>query len=275
MAIKRTNIYKNHCYLPLHVFCGDQLIVSMLRPSNIDGAKYAGAILKLLVERVRKAWSDVRIVFRGDCGFARSHILYWCERNNVDYIVGMPSNARLQVLAKPETEEARKAFEATKEKQKLFGSFDYAAQTWNTQRRVVVKAEHDSKGANPRFVITSLSEPSEVIYSEKYCVRGDMENHIKQLKLDLHSDRNSCSNFYANYFRVLLSSLAYILITTLRNTHLKCTKFAKAYCNTIQLKLFKIGAVVIRNSRRVKLFLSSAFTRKEDFVTAVQSLVPT
>lgn len=267
--------YKNHCYLPLHVFCGDQLIVSMLRPSDIDGAKYAGAILKSLVARIRESWPDVRIVFRGDCGFARSHILHWCERHNVDYIVGMPSNARLQALAKSWVEEARSAFEFTGEKQKLFNSFDYAAQSWNTQRRIVVKAEHNSNGANTRFVVTNLSESSQVIYSEKYCMRGDMENHIKQLKLDLHSDRNSCSNFYANYFRVLLSSLAYILITELKNTHLKYSKLAKAYCNTIQLKLFKIGAVVIKNSRRVKFLLSSAYTMQKDFITALQSLVPT
>ena len=100
---------------------------------------------------------------------------------------------------------------------------------------------------------------------KKYCKRGDMENHIKQLKLDLYSDRNSCSKFYANYFRLLLSSLAYILITELKNTHLKPTKLAKSYCGIIQLKLFKIGAVVIKNSRRVKFFLSSAYTMQKRF----------
>jgi hypothetical protein len=266
--------YKNHCYLPLHIFCGDQLILSMLRPSDIDGAKYAGAILKLLVERFRETWADVRIIFRGDCGFARRHILHWCERNNVDYVVGMPSNVRLHGLAKTWVKKAEDKFKATGEKQKLFADFNYAAQSWKTKRRIVLKAEHNSNGANTRFVITSLSEYSEIIYSEKYCMRGNMENHIKQLKLDLHSDRNSCSKFYANYFRLLLSSLAYILITELKNTHLKTTKLAKAYCGIIQLKLFKIGAVVIKNSRRIKFLLSSAYTMQKDFITAVQSLVP-
>ncbi len=267
--------YKNHCYLPLHVFCGDKLILSMLRPSDIDGAKYAGAILKLLVERFRKAWPDVRIVFRGDCGFARTHILHWCERNNVDYVVGMPSNTRLQALAKPWIEEAESKFKATEEKQKLFADFNYAAHTWRKERRIVVKAEHNSNGANTRFVTTTLSESSQIIYTEKYCKRGDMENHIKQLKLDLHSDRNSCSKFYANYFRLLLSSLAYILITELKNTHLKYTKLAKSYCGIIQLKLFKIGAVVIKNTRRVKFLLSSTYTSQKDFISAAHSLVPT
>lgn len=266
--------YKNHCYLPLHVFCGDQLVVSMLRSSDIDGAKYAGAILKLLVERFRKAWNDVKIVFRGDCAFARRHILHWCERHKVDYVVGMPSNVRLQALAKTLVEKAEDKFNATGEKQKLFSHFNYAAQTWKTERRIIVKAEHNFNGANTRFVLTSLPESSEIIYTKRYCKRGDMENHIKQLKLDLHSDRNSCSNFYANYFRLLLSSLAYILITELKNTHLKATKLAKSYCGILQLKLFKIGAVVIKNSRRVKFLLSSAYTMQKDFISAVQSLVP-
>ena len=159
--------YKNHCYLPLHVFCGDQLIVSMLRPSDIDGAKYAGTILKLLVEKFRETWADVRIVFRGDCGFARRHILHWSEKNNVDYVVGMPSNVRLHALANTWIEKAENKFKATGEKQKLFADFNYAAQTWNTQRRIVVKAEHNSNGANTRFVVTSLSESSEIIYTEK------------------------------------------------------------------------------------------------------------
>ena len=241
--------YKSYCYLPLHVFCKDQLITSMLRPSNIDGAKYAGAILQLLAKRFREVWSNVKIVFRGDCAFARRHILHWCERNNVDYVVGIASNSRLQTLAKPLIESAKRDFETTKEPQKLFDNFHYGASTWKNERRIVVKAEHTSNGTNTRFVVTNRTETNEILYSEKYCLRGDMENNIKQLKLDLYSDRNSCKSFYANYFRLLLSSLSYILVTEFKNTHLKSTKFAKAYCGTIRLKFFKIGAIVLKSTR--------------------------
>lgn len=267
--------YKDHCYLPLHVFCKDQLIVSMLRPSNIDGAKYAGAILRLLVKRFREAWSDVKIMFRGDCGFARRQIFHWCENNNVDYVVGMPSNSCLYSLSKSLIELAQKNFEDTKEKQKLFDDFVYEAGSWKNKRRVVVKAEHNSNGSNTRFVVTNRDESNKELYSENYCLRGDMENHIKQLKLDLHSDRNSCKDFYANYFRVLLSGLAYILITELKNSHLKFTRLAKAYCGTIRLKLFKIGAIVLQNTRRIKFLLSSSCPYQKDFLAAVQSLAPT
>jgi len=267
--------YKDYCYLPLHVFCKGQLIVSMLRPSDIDGAKYAGTILQLLVKRFRQVWPNVRIIFRGDCGFARKHILHWCEKNYVEYVVGMPSNARLQTLAKSYIDLAKKDFENTKEKQKLFDEFDYEAGSWKNKRRIIVKAEHNANGPNTRFLVTNKTESAEILYSEQYCPRGDMENHIKQLKLDLYSDRNSCKRFYANYFRLLLSSLAYMLITELKNSHLKLSKLAQAYCSTIRLKLFKIGAVVIKNSRRIKFLLASSCPNQQYFILAAQSLVPT
>ncbi len=267
--------YKEYCYLPLHVFCGDKLIVSMLRPSDIDGAKYAGAILKLLTKRFRETWPNVKIMFRGDSGFARRHLLCWCENNDVDYLVGMPANSRLQNNAKHFAEQAKINFSATKEKQKLFGEFYYEAGTWKNKRRIIVKAEHNAMGSNTRFVVTNLADSPDMLYSKKYCLRGDMENKIKQLKLDLHSDRNSCKGFYANYFRVLLSSLAYILLTELKTSHLKLTRLAKAYCGTLRLKLIKIGAVIIKNSRRITFFISSTHPHKDDFITAAQSLVPT
>lgn len=267
--------YKNYCYLPLHVFCGDQLIVSMLRASDIDGAKYAGAILKLLVQRFREAWPNVKITFRADSGFARPRILHWCEKNAVDYIVGMPSNSRLNKMAETIIVSVEKDYKATQCKQVLFDDFQYKAGSWKNERRIIAKAEHHSNGANIRFVVTNCDESAIVLYSEKYCLRGDMENKIKQLKLDLYSDRNSCKNFYANYFRLLLSSLAYILITELKNTHLKLTKLVKAYCGTIRLKLLKIGAIVLKNTRRIKFLMPSTYVHQNDFIVAAQSLVPT
>jgi len=257
----------------MHVFCGEQLIVSMLRPSDIDGSKYAGAILKLLTDRFRQAWPEVKILFRGDCAFARRHILHWCENNGVDYVVGMPGNMRLQKIATPLAEKAKTDFYATQEKQKLFEGFYYAAGTWKSSRRIIVKAEHNANGPNTRFIVTNLMGGPEMLYSEKYCLRGDMENYIKQLKLDLRSDRNSCKDFYANYFRVLLSSLAYILITELKTKHLKLTKLARAYCGTLRLKLFKFGAVVFKNSRRIVFSLSNSHPHQQDFIAAFQSLV--
>lgn len=264
--------YKHYCFLPLHVFCGNQLLVSMLRPSNIDGAKYAGAILRLLVKRLRQAWPTVNIIFRGDCAFARKRIFYWCEQNNVTYITGFPANARLQKLTKSLTEKAEEQYKATQEKQRLFIEFRYAANTWNQERRVIAKAEHHDNGANLRFVITNMEAEPETLYDEGYCPRGDMENGIKQLKLDMFSDRNSCTDFLANQFRLLLSSIAYILVSELKRSHLLKTPFRNAYCRTVRLKLIKIGAIILKNTRRIQVLLSSTCPYQKEFLIAVDSI---
>jgi len=267
--------YKHYCFLPLHVFCGKHLLVSMLRPSNIDGAKYSGAILKLLVKRFRQVWPKVNIIFRGDCAFGRKRILYWCENNGIQYVTGISGNKRLQELAKPLMQLAKEQYEKNSEKQRLFSEYQYSANSWKNSRRIVAKAEHHEHGTNLRFLVTNMSQPAQELYDDHYCPRGDMENGIKQLKLDLHSDRNSCSDFLANQFRLLLSSIAYTLITELQDLHLGSTQFKKSYCGTIRLKLFKIGAVILKNSRRIQVLLSSSCPYQKDFISAAESLVPT
>jgi hypothetical protein len=173
--------YKEHCFLPMHVFCGDRLLVSYLRPSNIDGAKHTGAILRLLVKRLRQAWPEVKIIFRGGSAFARKRILHWCEHNNVSYMTGMSGNATLKKQAQALEEKAKKQFETTCEKQRLFEGYTYQAKSWKTARKVIAKAEHHQHGTNLRFIITNLKDlTSEELYDKHYCPRGDMENGIKQ-----------------------------------------------------------------------------------------------
>ena len=251
--------YDDHyCFLPLYVFCGDQLLVSYLRPSNIDGARHAWAILSLLVKRLRKAWPKVKIIFRGDSGFCRWRMLRWCEHHGVYYIVGLAKNLRLNEMAKSLLDRASRQYEQTGEKQRLFGEIHYAALTWDRARRVIVKAEHTEQGSNPRYVITNLEGNPQELYDEVYCARGEMENRIKEQQLDLFADRTSCTKWWANQFRLLLSSLAYLLLEAIRRLGLKGTELARAQCGTIRLKLLKIGAVIRRNSRRVYFHLSSA-----------------
>ena len=267
--------YKEHCFLPLHVFCGDRLLVSYLRPSNIDGAKHTGAILRLLVKRLRQVWPEVNIIFRGDSAFARKRILHWCEHNNISYITGVSGNATLKKYAQALEEKAEKQFEATNEKQRLFETYTYQAKSWKTARKVIAKAEHHQHGTNLRFIITNLTNlTSEELYDKNYCPRGDMENGIKQLKLDFYSDRNSCSNFLANQFRVLLSSMAYILLDELRRSTLSKTELKKAYGGTIRLKLLKIGAVVLKNTRRIQVLLSSHYPHQKTFNSVAKQLLP-
>ena len=266
--------YDHYCFLPLYVFCGDQLLVSYLRESKIDAAKHAWAILALLVKRLRKIWPKVKITFRGDSGFCRWRMLSWCERHGVDYIVGIARNQRLNALAQPLLIQAQDAYEESGDKQRRFDEFFYAAGTWDRRRRVLVKAEHTARGSNPRYVVTNLTGSPQQLYDTVYCVRGDMENRIKEQQLDLYADRTSCHDWWPNQYRVLLSALAYVLLNTIRRIGLKGTELARAYVGTLRLKLLKIGAVVLRNTRRVQLLLSSAHPHQDLFALAAARLTP-
>ena len=126
----------------------------------------------------------------------------------------------------------------------------YGAETWKNERMIIVKAEHNSKGENPRFICTSLVGDPQSLYENVYCARGDMENRIKDQQLYLFADRTSCTTWNANQFRLLLSGMAYTLIYAIKRLALKGTKLENARCDSIRLKLLKIGAVIIRNTRQ-------------------------
>ena len=250
--------YDNYCYLPWYVFCGRHLLVNYLRPNGIDAARHSWAILSLLVKALRAHWPQVEIVLRcGDSGFCRRRVLRWCEAHGVGYIVGIAQNSRLRGKAEELLERAEQDYQATGEKQRQFGSVHYGAHTWDRERRVIVKAEHTALGSNPHFVVTNLKGTDGYLYDRMYCARGDMENRLKDQQLDLFADRASCHRFSSNQFRQLLSALAYTLIEGLRRLALGCTTLAKASPNRIRLTLLRIGAVVVRNTRRIRLLLSS------------------
>ena len=264
--------YDNYCYLPLYVFCGRDLLVSYLRPSNIDGAKHAWAILSLLVKALRQRWPKVKITLRADSGFCRWRMLDWCERHRVDYVVGIARNSRLQAQVSEWTTLSQQLFDLTNKKQRLFASTWYAAKTWNQKRRVIVKAEYTRLGSNPRFVITNLTLTDRYIYDKLYCARGDMENRIKDQQLGLFADRTSCHSWWANQFRQLLSGLAGVLFEGLRRLSLKNTILSQASPQRIRLTLLKIGAVIIRNTRRIRLLMNSAYPHQSLFQQVVHSL---
>jgi len=255
--------YNGYCFLPLYVFCGEQLLVAYLRSAKHDAALHAAAIMKLLTRRLRQAWPDVRLVFRGDSGFCRRRLLSWCERNGVDYIVGLQKNSRLLAMAASWREQAQAAFEHHGTPQRVFGEFTYQARTWRKARRVVAKAERTAQGPNPRFILTSLPEAPQVAYEWIYCARGEMENRIKECQLGLFADRTSCHLWWPNQFRLLLASLAYVLMERLRNIGLIGTDWARTQTSTLRCKLLKVGAVIVRNTRRIRFFISSAFPYRD------------
>jgi hypothetical protein len=266
--------YDHYCFLPLYVFCRDQLLVSYLRPSKIDGAKHAWAILALLVKRLRAVWPKVKIIFRGDSGFCRWRMLSWCERHDVGYIVGIAKNQRLNAIPARLQRDAQDCHAELGAKVRWFSEFRYAAGTWDRGRRVIAKIEHTSQGGNPRYLVTNLDGAPQVLYDKLYCARGEMENRIKENQLDLFADRTSCHRWWPNQFRLLLSSLAYILLESIRRLALKDTELAQVYVGTLRLKLLKIGAVILRNTRRIRFLLSSACPYQQLFFLVAAKLAP-
>lgn len=264
--------YDHYCFLPLYVFCKDQLLVSYLRPSNIDGAKHTWAILSLLVKKFKKQWPDVEIVFRGDGGFCRHKMLDWCDSNSVKYIVGTTNNNILKGMIEDEMEQMSQKHKETQLPQRCFKDLHYGAGSWKTKRRIVAKIEHLSKGANPRFIVTNLSDDAQYLYEDVYCARGDMENRIKEQQLGLFADRTSASAWWANQFRLMLSSVAYVLIENMRRTALVGTRFAKSQVTTIRLRLFKIATVIVKNTRRIRLMFNECYPWQDEFTLIANRL---
>ena len=256
--------YRDYCYLPLYVFCGEHLLCARLRPSNIDASADSVEELEPLVARIRQRWPAVKICLRGDAGFCREKLMAWCESEGIDYIFGLAQNPRLKKQIETEMAQAEKQYAQTQAPVRMFTEFFYATKkTWSRERRVIAKVEHLDKGANPRFVVTSLSPQqmaAKELYEKGYCARGDCpENRIKEQQLDLFADRTSTGKMWSNQLRLYFSSIAYVLMQTLRRMALAGTELEKAQCGTIRLKLLKIGAQVRVTVRKIWIALSGSY----------------
>src|SRR5579859_7970603 len=248
--------YDGYCYLPLYIFCGDQMLCARLRPANQDAAAGAVEEVARIVRQVRRRWPEVKIVLRADSGFCREELMLWCESNRTDYVFGLARNQRLRQLIDEPMAEASTLQQSTGHAARVFSGFAYRTlKSWSRTRRVVAKAEHLDKGENPRFVVTSLAPgewPDRDLYERLYCARGEMENRIKE-QMCLFADRLSTGQMKGNQLRLYFSALAYTLMEALRRLGLKGTAWAEAQVDTIRLKLLKIGAIVRFSVRRVLL----------------------
>ena len=221
------------------------------------------------------SWFNTKIIFRGDSGFCRDRMLRWCDRHRVTYIVGIAQNNCLNALSRESQNQAKNKYNEMKEKQRIFSEFYYAAKSWKSERRVVAKSEHTDKGANPRYIVTNEERHTpQALYETHYCGRGDMENRIKEIKRGVFSDRTSCHKWWPNQLRLVFSSMAYILMESMRRIALRNTELAKAQCETIRLKLYKIGAIILRNTRRIRFLLSSNYPKQALFLETAKKLCP-
>lgn len=262
--------YGHYCYLPLYIFCDDHPLAAILRPSNIDASAGCLPHIERIVAQIRQQWPGVRILLRGDSGFCRDYLMRWCEANDVDFLFGLAKNRRLLRVVGQEMQEVKEAFRVTGQPTRVFKDFLYRThKSWRRCRRVVGKAEHlAGDKANPRFVVTSL--PAEAfdaraLYEEQYCARGDMENRIKEQQLYLFADHLCCETMRANQLRLYLSTLAYVVLRSLREFGLRDTEMQGAQCHTMRTKLFKIGGLIWVSVRRVVVSLSEAYPFQELF----------
>jgi hypothetical protein len=258
--------YDSYCYLPLYIFCGDQILCARLRQSNSDAAAGSLAEVQRIVAQIRAAWPQVKIVLRGDSGFCRNELMSWCEANRVDYVFGLARNQRLRRIIGPQMWEATQQWGNTGKPARVFTEFAYQTKKrknggWERERRVVAKAEHIDGKENPRFVVTSLKAEewaAQALYEELYCARGEMENRIKE-QFSLFADRVSSETMRANQMRMYFSAMAYVLVCGLRRLGLKNTELEKAQAATIRTRLLKIGAQVRVSVRRVYLAMAASY----------------
>ena len=201
-------------------------------------------------------------------------MLSWCERNHVGYIGGIAKNKRLNALTVQLQRDAKDCFAELGAKVRWFTGIQYAAGSWKCKRRIIAKIEHTSQGSNLRYVVTNLKGDGKSLYDDLYCARGEMENRIKEQQLDLFADRTSGHRGWPNQFRLLLSSLADMLLEASRRLALKGTELANAYVGTLRLKLLKVGAVILRNTRRIRFLLSSAYPHQRLFLQVAARLAP-
>jgi len=268
--------YGSYCYLPLYIFCGEFLLCARLRQSNVGPAEGTVEELERIVTQIRQSWPEVAITIRADSAFSRDDIMSWCEKNKVDYVLGLARNSRLEALIEDEMAQARAESERTNKPARVFKDFEYQTrESWSRARRVVGKAEYLIDKTNARFVVTSLPREefsAQILYENEYCGRGDMENRIKEQKSFLFADRTSAATMRANQLRLWFSSVAYMLMSALRRLGLQGTELAQAQCDTIRLKLFKIGARIRVTARRIWVSLSSSYPMAAIFARVCSNL---
>jgi hypothetical protein len=258
--------YDSYCYLPLYIFCGEQVLCARLREANHDASFDSLREIQRIVEQIRAVWPEVKIILRGDSGFCRNELMSWCEAHHVDFLFGMARNQRLRRIIGAEMHAATEQWKQTGKPARVFTEFHYQTKKrkkggWDRERRVVAKAEHIDGKENPRFVVTSLTSEewqAQALYEELYCERGNMENRIKE-QFSLFADRVSAETMRANQMRLYLSAMAYILISGLRRLGLKATELAQAQVSTIRTKLLKIGAQIRVTVRKVWVSMASSY----------------
>ncbi len=261
-------------YHPLLVYDADtgEMITAVLRAGNRHASYGIVSILKRIVGKLKAAFPNSEIIIRGDAGFAIPALYEYCEDEKLKYVIGLIRNDVLERKIERLTDKVQSLYEKTGQKQRLFAEGFYQAQSWETERRVIMKAEWLPQGPNRRFVVTNLSMEAKQLY-EFYTERGGTcEVRIDEFKNGLKADRLSCHRFVANQFRLFLHMAAYWLVLRLRGA-LTETEFSSMQIQQLRTRILKIGGQVVLTARRVWFRLASGYPWKDIFALAHRRLV--
>jgi len=279
--------YGHWCYLPIACFLQfdqepDQyLFAYVLRGGDVSATEGAVAILRRVIKRLRRAFAGVRIRVRLDGAFATPEVFEFLDDARVEYVVAMAKNPVLKAYAEPWLRQARRLSRRSKQSERVYAECRYEARSWDDERRVIIKAQvvrqadRQAKD-NPRFVVTNLSTSPQHVYERVYCQRAPIENRIKELLYGLHIDRTSCTRFFANQFRVMLTAAAYVLLQELR-LGAQRTSLANAQVSTLRERLLKLAVWIERSTRRIVFHLPDSAPWRSDWCRIARTLgaVPT
>ena len=274
--------YDTWCYLPLIATVTfnaepiQHVIAALLRPGTGAATRGVRGLLRRLFSKLRTLFPRARLRVRADAGFADAKLLAFLDAAEVDYVLGLAGNRRLDKRVRRLLGRARMQARTTGETATLYGETRYAARRWDRKRRIIMKAEvlcypGRSRKDNPRFLVTNLPHRPATVYTRLYCARGDMENRLKELQQGVAMDRTSCSRFAANQLRLLFSVAAYVLFQALQ-TFARVTGLGAAQVWTLRERLVKVAVWVKRSVRRIVLHLPQAFAWRDTWRQLAQAL---
>ena len=242
------------CYHPNFLFNQFGMLERCaLRNGNVHSADGWREVLDPVIARYAKR--DLMRFFRADAAYAIHAIYRRLEEAGYFYAIRLPSNAVLRSRVAHRLTRPVGRPSLTKVK-RFYEDFEYQAQSWDRPRRVIAKIEWHPGELLPRvgFIVTNMPmEPDWVV--RFYNQRGTAEQHIKEGKYAFRWTRLSCKRFRDNEVRLQLHALAYNLATFLR-----CIELPEAMADwsltSLQLKLIKIGARVVRHARAITFQLA-------------------
>jgi hypothetical protein len=258
--------YGGYCFLPIHLYeaITGKPVAVILRPGKTPDGAEVTLVLRHVIRAIRARWPKVDILVRGDSHYGRPEAMSWCERERVGYVFSVAGNkVLLRRTAGLAEEVAMRRVQGEAAKVRRYGEFAYAAETWNTERRVITRVEASERGADSRFVVTNLAGTPRWLYEVVYCARGRAENLVKAHKVHLASDRTSCSKATANQFRLVLHTAAYWLLHTLRALAPKRSFWRAAQLDTLRFALVKVVGRVTELVSRIELALPSDYPYRD------------